>query len=69
MSSCYHCNMATCPDQGKKQTACADFESDEPQYEVYTFNESTGSENIHLFYTQEAADAFVRRQPSWKMAH
>ena len=49
--------------------SCLDFECEEPLYEAYTFDERTGSERIHLFYTQEAADAFIRRQPPHRMAH
>lgn len=44
-------------------------EQDEQVFEVYTFNERTGSENIHTFSTQEAADRFLARQPAHKMAH
>ena len=69
MSNCIDCNLLTCPNQGYSKPACTSFESDGPQYEVYTFNERTGSENVHLFYTQDAADAFMRCQPQHKMAH
>ena len=69
MTTCFHCRHQECRSQGTKERACESYEDDEPQFEVYTFNESTGSENIHLFYTQEAADAFIRRQPQHKMAH
>ncbi len=68
MDNCIDCVLVSCPDQGHNQTACA-FIKFAPEFEVYTFNERTGSENIHLFYTQEAADAFLRRQPSHLMAH
>ena len=44
-------------------------EQDEQVFEVYTFNERTGSENIHTFRTQEAADRFLASQPAHKMAH
>jgi hypothetical protein len=69
MRNCADCNMLTCPHQGLDSEACSHFERDEPQYEAYTFDERTGSERIHLFYTVDARDAFVRRQPQWKMAH
>ena len=44
-------------------------EEEKEVFEVYTFNERTGSENIHTFRTQEAADRFLARQPAHKMAH
>lgn len=69
MNSCRNCNFITCPNQGSDDDACDQHQEAEPQFEVYTFNERTGSENIHTFYTQEAADAFLRRQPSHRMAH
>lgn len=46
-----------------------DDEDVEPQFEVYTFDERTGSERIHLFYTRDAADKFLARQPAHLMAH
>jgi len=42
---------------------------DTPVFEVYTFEESTGSERVHSFSTQKAADEFRNRQPDHKMAH
>ena len=48
---------------------CYRCEESEPQFEAYTFDESTGSERIHLFYTAEARDKFLQRQPSHVMAH
>lgn len=41
----------------------------EPEFEAYVFDERIGSERIHLFKTETARDAFISRQPSWKMAH
>lgn len=69
MNTCRNCNCITCPGQGTDEIACRHYGNDEPQFEAYTFNERTGSENIHFFHTAEARDAFVARQPSWKMAH
>jgi len=46
-----------------------ELDDDEPQYEVYTFNENTGSETIHFFYTQEEANKFMKQQADHKMAH
>ncbi len=67
--SCMHCNFVTCPNQGTHSEECEQFQPMEPQYEVYTFDERTGSERIHLFYTQAGADAFLKRQPPHLMAH
>lgn len=59
----------SCSTRDSSNTTCLNFECEEPLYEAYTFDERTGSERIHLFYTQEAADAFIRRQPPHLMAH
>lgn len=58
-----------CSTRDISNTTCLNFEAEQPLYEAYTFDERTGSERIHLFYTQEAADNFIRRQPPHLMAH
>ena len=41
----------------------------EPQFEVFWFDDRTGSERSACFYTQEAADKFMRSKPCYAMAH
>jgi hypothetical protein len=67
--SCKSCSLYNCPQQGTHATECEQYQFAEPQYEVYTFDERTGSERIHLFYTQAGADAFLKRQAPHLMAH
>ena len=51
------------------RVTCERDEPDEPEFEAYTFDERTGSERVHQFYTAEARDKFLARQPQHLMAH
>ena len=73
LSHCSNCALFGSPKGACGGTSsgkpCQDYESEAPQYEVYWFDESIGSERIAEFHSLAAADKFRNSLPQYMMAH